>query len=59
MAQVIIDYDEYQRLLKSDFDLAGAKMAIAHFKTINDKLTKELSLLKAELSDLKTTKGGY
>lgn len=59
MAQVIIDYDEYQRLLKLDFELASAKMEIEHLNAVKGQLTKELSLVKAELADLKLTKGGY
>lgn len=59
MTQVIIDYDEYQRLLGLENKITGLKMLKHHHETVISKLNKELSLVKSELIDLKLTKGGY
>lgn len=59
MAQVIIDYDEYQRLLSLENKITGLEMLKQHQEAVISKLNKELSLVKAKLTDLKLTKEGY
>ena len=59
MTQVIIDYDEYQRLLGLENKITGLEMLKHHHEAVISKLNKELSLVKSELIDLKLTKGGY
>lgn len=59
MAQVMIDYDEYQRLLSLESKVGKLKMLKQHQEAVISKLNRELSLVEAELADLKLTKEGY
>lgn len=59
MAQVMIDYDEYQRLLGLESKVGKLEMLKQHHEAVISKLNRELSLVEAELADLKLTKEGY
>lgn len=59
MTQVMIDYDEYQRLLGLESKVGKLEMLKQHQEAVISKLNRELSLVEAKLVDLKLTKEGY
>lgn len=59
MAQVIIDYEEYQKLLEAYTNLAGAKKETVHLESLICRLTKEKALIESQLDTLKAMKEGY
>lgn len=59
MAQVIIDYDQYQEFLSQDRVISKLKKQNQQLEDLVWALNKELNTAKAELFDLKATKNGY